>query len=89
MAKRKTTLYIDDEVMTAAKMTAAATHRTESALVEDALRAYLAAGPAQAAGANPRDLLRRLADRGRNDLGEDAAMAIAVQEVRAVRAERR
>ena len=90
MAKRKATLYIEDELLTAAKITAAAAHRTESAAVEDALRAYLSAGAAEAAGASLRDLLRRLAERPRGDeLSDEAALALAVQETRAVRAERR
>src|SRR5450756_3124366 len=49
MAKRKTTLYIDDDVMTATKATAMAMHSTDSAFVEDALRAYLKTSRAEAA----------------------------------------
>lgn len=89
MSKRKTTLYIDDDVMTAAKMTAVATRRSESALVEDALRTYLGAGRAEAARVDLRAVLDRLAAQNPDDLTDDEAMQIAVEEVHAVRAERR
>ncbi len=89
MSKRKTTLYIDDDVMTVAKMTAVATRRSESALVEDALRTYLSAGRAEAARADLRVVLDRLAAQNPDDLTDDEAMRIAVEEVHAVRAERR
>jgi hypothetical protein len=89
MSKRKTTLYIDDDVMTAAKMTAVATRRSESALVEDALRTYLGAGHAEAARANLRAVLDRLAAHNPDDLTDEEAMQLAVEEVHAVRAERR
>jgi hypothetical protein len=89
MSKRKTTFYIDDDVITAAKMTAVATRRSESALVEDALRTYLGAGRAEAARADLRAVLDRLAAHNPDDLTDDEAMQIAVEEVRAVRAERR
>ncbi len=91
MSKRKTTYYLDEEVLTAAKLTAVATHRSESALVEEALRAYLVdERRAEQAQASLHDLLTRLAQRrGADDLTEDEAMEMAVQEVRAVRRERR
>ncbi len=90
MAKRKTTLYIDDEILMAAKVTAAVTRRTESALVEDALRAYLGVRPGQDTGTDLQDLMRRLAERHRGrEVSEDAAMRLAVEEVRAVRAQTR
>jgi Bacterial antitoxin of type II TA system, VapB len=89
VSKRKTTLYIDDDVMTAAKMTAVATRRSESALVEDALRTYLGEGRAEAARADLRAVLDRLAAQNLDDLTDDEAMQIAVEEVRTVRAERR
>ena len=89
MGKRKTTLYIDDDVMTATKMTAVAMRRSESALVEDALRTYLGAGRAEAARTNLRSVLDRLAAQNPDDLTDEEAMQLAVEEVRAVRAERR
>jgi hypothetical protein len=89
VAKRKTTLYIDDDVMTAAKATAMAMHSTDSAFVEDALRAYLKTGRAEAARVDLRAVLDRLAAQNPDDLSDDDAMELAVEEVRAVRTERR
>jgi Arc/MetJ family transcription regulator len=89
MAKRKTTLYIDDDVMTATKATAMAMHSTDSAFVEDALRAYLKTSRAEAARGDLRAVLDRLAAQNPDDLSDEEAMELAVEEVRAVRAERR
>ena len=90
MGKRKTTYYIDEGVLTATKLTAVATHRSESTLVEEALRAYLIdEGRAEAARADLRSLLDDLRQRPElDDLDDEASMALAVEEVRAVRKER-
>ena len=64
-----------------------ARERSESQVVEDALRAYLRAGQLEAAGADLRALMDRLAERG--DLDDKEAMALAVDEVRTLRAVRR
>jgi len=90
MGKRKTTYYIDEGVLTATKLTAVATHRSESTLVEEALRAYLIdEGRAEAARDDLRSLLDDLRQRSDlNDLDDEASMALAVEEVKAVRKER-
>ncbi len=90
MSKRKTTYYIDERVLTATKLTAVATHQTESTLVEDALRSYLIdEGRAEAARADLRSLLNELRQRPElNDLDDKASLAIAVEEVKAARKER-
>jgi hypothetical protein len=90
MGKRKTTYYIDEGVLTATKLTAVATHRSESALVEEALRAYLIdKGRAEAARDDLRSLLDDLRQRpDLDDLDDEGSMALAVEEVRAVRKER-
>jgi hypothetical protein len=87
MARRKTTYYIDEGVLTAMKMTAVATHRSESQLVEDALRAYVVE---EGRGEAAREDLRRLLDELRarpelNDLDDEQAIALAVRETRAAR----
>ena len=41
MAKRKTTIYVDDGVLRAAKVLAARTGKRDSEVVEEALRSYL------------------------------------------------
>jgi hypothetical protein len=90
MARRKTTYYIDEGVLTAAKMTAVATQRSESRLVEDALRAYVVEqGRGEAAREDLRRLLEELRTRPElGDLDDKQAMALAVEETRAVRRER-
>jgi hypothetical protein len=55
-------------------------------VVEDALPAYLHAGQLEAASADLRALMDRLAERA--DLDDTEAMALAVEEVRTVRAAR-
>jgi hypothetical protein len=68
-------------------MTAVATHRSESQLVEDALRAYVVEeGRGEAAREDMRRLLDELRARPElNDLGDEQSMALAVRETRAVR----
>lgn len=87
MARRKTTYYIDEGVLTAAKMTAVATHRSESQLVEDALRAYVVEqGRGEAAREDMRRLLDELQARPEiGDLDDEQSIALAVRETRAVR----
>ena len=41
MGRRKTTMYVDEDVLTATKVLAAGRGDSESQVVEDALRAYL------------------------------------------------
>jgi Arc/MetJ family transcription regulator len=89
MAKRKTTIYIDDDVITATKMTAVATHRSDSAVIEDALRSYLGEGHGAAARVDLRAVLDRLAAHSPDERSDDEALELAVEEVRAARAERR
>ncbi len=87
MARRKTTYYIDEGVLTATKMTAAATQRSESQLVEDALRTYVVEeGRGEAAREDLRKLLEDLRARPElDDLDDEQSMALAVEETRAVR----
>lgn len=87
MSRRKTTVYLDSDVLTATKVLAAARERSESQVVEDALRAYLRTSDVEAARADLRSLMDRLGQRG-TDLDDEAAMAVAVEEVDAVRAAR-
>jgi hypothetical protein len=90
MGRRKTTYYIDEGVLTAAKMTAVVTHRSESQLVEDALRAYVVEqGRGEAAREDMRKLLDELRARPElSDLDDEQSMKLAVRETRAVRQER-
>jgi predicted transcriptional regulator len=83
MSRRKTTVYLDSDVLTATKVLAAARERSESQIVEDALRAYLRTDDLESATADLKALMQRVA--ARSDLDEDNAMNLAVEETRAVR----
>lgn len=74
--KRKVTLYVDEDVLRAARVRAARTDKRDSEVVEAALRAYLGFEVVASVWA-------------RSDLGEDEAMRLAVEETHAVRAQRR
>jgi len=86
MSRQKATIYLDPEIRAATKLAAVSGHKSESDIVEEALRRYLRTDEA----ARGREELRELMDRvsARFDLGEDEATALAVDEVRAHRAER-
>ena len=73
--RRKVTLYVDEDVLRAARVRAARTDRRDSDIVEDALRTYLGF-----------DVVERVW--AQSDLTEDEAMRLAVEETHAVRADR-
>lgn len=78
MAKQKTTLYLDQDVLRQTEAAAAGSGRDESAVVEDALRRYLSL-----------EVVDRVwARNAENALGPDEALALAYEELRAARAER-
>jgi hypothetical protein len=83
--RRKTTFYLDADVLTAAKVLAAATDRSESQVVEEALRNYLKQGQAAVARQQLAALLDRLAERA--DLSDEEALGLAYDELRASRSE--
>jgi metal-responsive CopG/Arc/MetJ family transcriptional regulator len=76
MAKTRTTLTIDEDVLRAVKVRAARTGKGDSEVIEDAVRKHLGL-----------DLLDRLW--ARNDLAEDEANALAVEAQHATRRRRR
>ena len=86
MSKQKTTIYLDSDVLSATKAAALTSHRTESAVVEAAIRAYLGGDRGRVVQDQLRELMERMAQR--SDLDEEAALQLAVQEVHAVRQER-
>ncbi|MGD0715756.1 MAG: hypothetical protein ABSB24_16445 [Gaiellaceae bacterium] len=77
MAKTKTTVYIDDEVLRAARILAARSGRRDSEVVEEALREY--AGLA---------VVERVRSRN-SDLSGEEALKLAYEELHAMRRERR
>jgi hypothetical protein len=74
MPKSRTTLTIDDRVLTAVRVRAARTGKRDSEVIEEALR---------------RDLGLDLFDRlwNKNNLGEAEAMALAIEAQNAVRSD--
>ena len=72
MAKTRTTLTVDDEVLRAVKVRAARTGKGESEVIEEALRRDLGL-----------DLMERLW--ARNDLTEDEATELALEAQQAAR----
>lgn len=72
VARRATTLYLDDEILQAARGVAARSARDESAVVEDALRRYLGLDVVE-------EVWRR------SDLSETQALALADEEKHAAR----
>jgi hypothetical protein len=80
MARRKTTVYIDEELLTAAKVAAARSHKHEYEVFEDALRRHLG--------------LQEVVERVWSGLGADApseeeSLRLAREELAAVRTEAR
>jgi metal-responsive CopG/Arc/MetJ family transcriptional regulator len=76
MAKVRTTLTIDEEVLRAVKVRSARSGKGDSEVIEEALRRVLGF-----------DLLEQLWQR--NDLGEDEAVALAVEAQHKTRRRRR
>ena len=77
MVRRKTTVYVDEDVLRAAKVFAARKDLRDSEVIETALREYLGL-----------DLFEAVWDRNR-DLDPEEAERLARSELEAVRAERR
>lgn len=76
MARRKTTVYLDDDLRIATKAVAATSDCSENDVIEEALRTYLQSGRA----AKARDSLRRLMGQWAEqptDLTDDEAMDLA------------
>jgi hypothetical protein len=65
--KRKTTVYVEDGLLRATRVTAARSGKRDSQIVEEALRAYLGL-----------ELLERVG--GRSNLSEAEALALATEE---------
>ena len=72
MARKKTTVYVDEDILRAARVMAARTGKRDSDIFEEALRAYTALGIA-------REVWKA------SDLSEEAALELAYDELHAVR----
>lgn len=76
MARAKATVYLDPEVLRATRVAAARRGKRDSDVVEEALREYLGLGA-----------IERI--RARSGLDADEAMKLALEELHALRRERR
>ena len=76
MARSKATVYLDPEVLRAARIRAARTGKRDSDIVEEALREYLGLA-----------VIERI--RSKSDLDPDEAMRLAYDELHELRRERR
>ncbi len=87
VARKKTTVYLDPELLRSVKALAASTGRPHYEIVEEALRRYLQTSPTQ----RSRQALRELLDRsdGQVDLSDDEALDLANSELHAARQGRR
>ena len=81
--RRKTTLYLDQDLLRGAKLLAAVTDRSESEVVEEALQGYLSGESAATARNELTRLLERIAMR--STITEDRALQLAHEELRASR----
>lgn len=72
MAKKKTTVYLDEDLLRATKVMAARSGKREYQIVEEALRRYLGLE-------GVKDIWAR------SDLSEEQALELAYQEVHAAR----
>lgn len=80
MARRKTTVYIDEDLLTAAKVEAARSQKHDYEVFEDALRAHLGLKVA---------VERMWAGLGDDALDDEAAADVVREELAAVRKQRR
>jgi hypothetical protein len=76
MARTKTTIYLEPEVLRATRIRAARTGQRDSQVVEDALRQFLGLSVVEEI-------------RGQADLEEETALKLAYDELHAARRERR
>ena len=72
MAKRKTTVYLDEELLRAAQIQAARSGKKNSELIEEAVRSYLGL-----------DILEEVW--ARSDLDEESAIRLATEAVESAR----
>jgi hypothetical protein len=87
VTRKKTTVYLDPELLRAVKVVAASTGRHDYEIVEDALRRYLSTPPSETSPQALRELLGQLG--GQADLSDEEALDLAYGELHAAREARR
>jgi len=86
MARQRATIYLDEDIRAATKLAAAARKTSESDVVEEALRQFLRTEEGVRARSEILEMMERVW--ARSTLSEDEAMALANEELHAMRAER-
>ena len=86
MARQKTTVYLEPDLLRATKTLAASSGRREYEVIEDALRSYMQGDEAAESRRELRAMLDRWSQAG-DALDEDEALALATDEVHAHRRE--
>lgn len=87
MARKKTTIYLEPDLLTATKTLAVSSGRREYEVIEDALRAYMRSEQAASARQQLRTMLDQWAAQD-TGLDEEQALALATREVHAYRRQR-
>ncbi len=84
--RKKTTIYLDPELLRAVKVVAASSGRHDYEIVEDAVRQYLHTAQAEASRQELSDVLAQLSTR--DTVSDEEALNVAYAELRAVRCTR-
>ena len=87
VARKRTTVYLDPELLGAVKALAASTGRQDYEVLEDALRAYLSRSRGEVSRKALRGLLDHLGDQ--SDLSDEESLDLAYAELHAARRSRR
>ena len=87
ITRKKTTVYLDPELLRAVKGVAASSGRHDYEVLEDAVRQYLHTAQAEASGKELRELLDQLG--GQDALSDEEALKLAYDELHAARPARR
>ena len=87
ITRKKTTVYLDPELLRAVKVVAASSGRHDYEILEDAVRQYLHTAQAEASRQELRELLDQLG--GQDALSDEEALKLAYDELHAARRARR
>ncbi len=85
--RKKTTVYLDSELLRAVKVVAASRGRHDYEIFEDAVRQYLHTADAETSRQELRDLLDQLA--GQDAVSDEEGLSLAYPELHAARRARR
>lgn len=86
--RKKTTVYVDAELLRAVKALAASTNRHDYEVIEEALSQYVALATTEARNQAMRHLLDELAEDSAETLDDDEALMLAYSELSAMRNDR-